>query len=156
MRNWLGVNAILWLPLLLASYASADEAADRVAIDRTIAALNESPLPAGVFTKGASSELGQLPDAPAFRISRPAGDLSRPTITISHEPWGEATISLPAESLNPRIVSDRTRLITPDVAVADGRWTYQEGATTRTIRLLFVMRKDSDGWKIATARVLAS
>ena len=40
MRHYAGVKAILCLALLFAAHASADEAADRGAIDRTIAALN--------------------------------------------------------------------------------------------------------------------
>ena len=62
MRHYSNVGAILCLPLLLASYVSADEAADRTAIDRAIASLNQQPQPTGVFTADAYSELDRLPD----------------------------------------------------------------------------------------------
>src|ERR1039458_6776399 len=98
---------------------------------------------------------------PAFR--------NRPTVTISHEPWGEATINFPwtdylikalrartLEILNPRIGSRTIRFLTPDVALVDGAWTYKDdGATTRTTLLLFVMKKERGNWKIASIRVLA-
>ena len=99
---------------------------------------------------------------------RPPGDLvslpriDRPTVTISHEPWGEAAIGVPAlaslpavEILNPRIVNGAIRLIAPGVAVADGDWTYKDGAVTQTIPLFFVLKKEGDSWKFASLRVLA-
>ena len=173
MRHCPGVKPILWLSLIIASCAScaaADEAADRVVIQRTIAALNEFPPRAALFTPDASSELGRLPTVQGrvYRIPGPSRDpaamprVDRPTVTISHEPWGEAAIGLPGmeslpalEILNPRIVSGAIRFITPHVAVVDGDWTYKDGAVTETTPLLFVMKKEGDGWKIASLRVLA-
>jgi len=171
MRHYASVKAILCLPLLLASYASADEAADRVAIDRAVAALNELPQRAAVFTEDASSELKRLPNAKprAFRILGPQDDgmsLPRtdgPTVTISHEIWGEATINIPGvaslsafEILNPRIANGAIRFITAEVALTDGAWTYEdESGTTQTIPILFVMKKEGSNWKIASLRVLA-
>jgi hypothetical protein len=172
MRHYPRVKAVLYLPLFFAAYASADEAADRVAIGRAIATLNELPQRAALFTEDASAsfELERLwKGVPlAFRILEPSRDpvslpqAERPTVTISHEPWGEATINLPGmgslpalEILNPRIVSRTIRFITPDVALADGAWTYKDGATTQTIPLLFVMKKEEGNWKIASLRLLA-
>ena len=170
MRHYAGVKAILCLPLFFAAYASADEAADLVAIGRAISKLNELPRPTGLFTEdaNASSELEGLPKVNplAFRM---AAFRNRPTVTISHEPWGEATINFPwtdylikalrartLEILNPRIGSRTIRFLTPDVALVDGAWTYKDdGATTRTTPLLFVMKKERGSWKIASIRVLA-
>jgi hypothetical protein len=67
-----------------------------------------------------------------------------PNVTISHEPWGEATINL----MSPGILIATIRFITPDVALADG--------TTHTIPLLFVMKREGENWKIASVYVLAS
>jgi hypothetical protein len=85
-----------------------------------------------------------------------------PTVTISHEPWGEATINFPGrrhffpiEIVNPRIESRTIRFITTDVALADAACTYQEDGTTRTTPLLLVMKKEGNDWKIASLRVLA-
>jgi hypothetical protein len=171
MRHYATVKATLCLPLLLASYAWADEAADRVAIDRAVAALNELPQRADVFTDDAYSELERLPNVKprAFRIPGPQDDrvsLRRtdgPTVTISHEIWGEATINIPGvapvpalEILNPRITNGAIRFITPDVALTDGAWTYEgDSGTTQAIPVLFVMKKEGDNWKIASLRVLA-
>jgi hypothetical protein len=184
MRHYAGVKVILCLPLFFAAYASADEAADLVAIGRAISKLNELPRPTGLFTEdaNASSELEGLPKVnplafrmAAFRILEPPSDpvfllqADHPTVTISHEPWGEATIDFPCteylikalrartlEILNPRIGSRTIRFLTPDVALVDGAWTYKDdGATTRTTLLLFVMKKERGNWKIASIRVLA-
>lgn len=75
---------------------------------------------------------------------------------ISHKPWGEATINFPgAEVANPRIESRTIRLVTPDVALSDGAFTYKaEGRKTETTPLLFVMKKEGDRWNIASIRLL--
>ncbi len=162
-RHSVRVKTSLCLPLLFASYTLADESADRAAIGRVIAGLNELPRRAALFTEDsdALTELGRLPKvAPVeYRVRRPGG-ADRPTVTISHEPWGEAAIDFPGmptsvESVNPRIVSNAIRVLTPDVALADGAWTYKaRDGTTQTIPLLFVMKKEGDDWKIAALRIL--
>ncbi len=173
------MKAILWIPLLLASYAAAEEVADRPAIDHTIAALNEIPLRTAIFTGDASSELRQLPDVRPTSVRggmvglagspAPLPHIDGPTVTISSEPFGEATIQFPGvqvlpglssnsamEVLNPRIASSTIRFITPEVALADGTWTYRDtSGATQTIPLLFVMKKEGEDWKIASLRVLA-
>jgi hypothetical protein len=158
-RRQLWPNRVLTLlpvSFLLAASVWADESADRVAIDRTIAALNEVPLHAALFTGDgdAAAVLEQLRKGitPMYRPR------SSPSVTISHEPWREATIHLPApanEVINPRIASGSVRFITPDVALVDGSFTNRDGSGTQTKALLFVLRKQADGWKIASLRVLA-
>lgn len=150
------MKAILCLPLLLCSYAWADEAGDRAAISRTIAALNEQPRRSVVFTADASSELDRLPDVKPKSIRvLSVSDLTVPvpgpfgaTVTISHEPFGEAT--------NPRIASGAIRFITPDVALADGIWAYKDDSgATQTIPLLLAMKREGEDWKIVSLRLLA-
>lgn len=154
------------LCLLLASavYVLADEASDRAAIERTIAGLNEMPRRGALFIDEANAlaELARLPRvAPGSRILRPRGDPPLPTVTISHEPWGEATINFPLmasptlEILNPRITGGAVTFITPDVALCDGTWTYNDGSALQTIPLLLVMKKEGADWKIASLRMLA-
>ena len=88
-------------------------------------------------------------------------------MTISHEPWGEATIDLPGVAslatfeipitLQPRIVNGAIRFITPDAALTDRVWTYEDGSgATQATPILFVMKKEGDNWKIASLRVLSS
>jgi hypothetical protein len=173
------VKAILCLPLLLASYASAEEAADRTAIEHTIAALNELPQRPAIFTGDGASELRRLPDVRPTAVRGaivglsgnpgPAPRMDGPTVTISSEPFGEATINFPGvtvlpglsststtQVLNPRISPGAIRFITPEVAVADGTWTYKDNSgATQTVPLLFVMKKEGDDWKIASVRLLA-
>jgi hypothetical protein len=160
----------LCVPLLFTCYSWADEAADRVAIDHTINALNEVPQHAALFTPDAdaSSELAWLPKVRPFRILGPVADAKplpptdSPTVTISKEPWGEVTINFPgaislppANILAPRIASGNIRFITLDVALDDGAWIYDDGAVMRSVPLLFVMKREGDNWKIASLRVLA-
>jgi hypothetical protein len=172
------VKAILCIPLLLASYAYAEEAADRTGIEHTIAALNELPRRTAIFTGDAASDLRQLPDVKPTAVRgvilgqsgnpSTAPRMDGPTVTISGEPFGEATINFPSvtvvpglsstatmQVLNPRIASGAIRFISPDVAVADGTWTYKDNSgATQTTPLLFVMKKEGDDWKIATLRAL--
>ena len=79
---------------LFASCALADEIADRAAIGRVIAALNERP-----------ARIAQIGESPAAAreleaLMRPREvwnpNPGSPHVTISHEPWGEATINYPA------------------------------------------------------------
>jgi len=168
-RHYVWVTVILHIPLLLAALAGPDEAADRAAIGRTIAALNEVPQRTTLFAPGAdaTSEIERLWKGKrlVYRISGTSIDSTtsfsggRPTITISHEPWGEAAINLPplrAEMIRPHIVSGTIRFIAEDVAVADGPGRYELDGVSQTTPLFFVMKRDGDDWKIAAVRVLAA
>ncbi len=119
------VKVICCLALLFVPYVLADESADRLAIDRAIGGLNEIPRRMELFAAGAeTSELERLrkiTPISTVRTLRQSSDLGsvridRPTVTISHEPWGEATINfpelapLPMEILNPRIVRRTIRV----------------------------------------------
>jgi len=161
VRHSPSVNAILCLWLLSATYVMAEEPADRTAIERTIAGLNELPRRATLFTDeaNASAELARLPKVP--RRLKPHGDPPKPTVTISHEPWGEATIDFPAmanptmDIVNPRIAGGPVTFITPESALVDGTWTYNDGSMLQTIPMFFVMKKEGADWKIASLRVVA-
>jgi hypothetical protein len=156
MRHFARMKALLWAPLLFAACAFADEAADRIAIGHAIVSLNEPSQHRAAFTGDglAYSEFERLRRANpmAFRIIGPGADsvsTDHPTVTISHEPWGEATINFPKS--HPSIA-----FITPEVALAEGACIDEDDhATTQTRPLLFVMKKEGDDWKIASLRVLA-
>jgi len=128
----------------LAACAFADAAADRIAIGQTTAGLNEQPRPAALFTadSDAPAELARLLKAPA----------DPPTVTISHEPFGEATINFPAVT-PPRFSVRAIRFVTPDVALADGGGAYSD---TQTVPVLFIMKREDGVWKIASLRRLAA
>jgi hypothetical protein len=69
-------------------------------------------------------------------------------VVISHEPWGEASISW--SGCGP-IVSRATRFITADVALTEAGCAYDESSS---VPVLFVMKRDGPDWKLAAARVL--
>jgi hypothetical protein len=144
------MKAVLCASLVFVPHAFADDAADRVAIGRAIAALNE-PSHSTLFGDG-GAEFERLRSIYplAFQIIGPAaGPDHHPTVTISHEPWGEATINLSAS--RPSVA-----FITPDVALAEGACSYEDShAERQTTPLLFAMKKVGDDWKIASIRVLA-
>ena len=145
---------VYFLGILLAAYiAFADEQSDRKSIERVLAALNTVPLRSGLFTV----------DADGITVLLKPLDVKRgatPTVTISKEPWGEATIQWP-DSLSagraeiPRIAGRAIRFITPDAALADAVRTFGNGTQTKSKPLLFVLKRVGSEWKIATIRELA-
>jgi len=167
MQSSASSKSVMRLPMSAASFAlitlfpslapAADEARDRAAINHTIAALNEFPLSTGLFVDDVSSDLARLPKVKPLASRALVPTVQRVSLTISHEPLGEARIDLePAvEILNPNIASGETRFLTPDIAVVDGKWTYKNGETTETTPLFFVMQRVGDDWKIASLRLLA-
>src|SRR5262245_58009001 len=57
-----------------------------------------------------------------------------------NEPWTVMTV--------PRVVSAKIRFITPDVAIVDEATTVEGAVTlTRSVPLLFVMKKESTTWR---------
>jgi hypothetical protein len=112
----------------------------------------QSPPHEPVFTEqvNGSEEFLRLRKAHprAFQIT------DRPSMTISHEPWGEATLNIPAY-----VHADSNRAIsfvTSDVALVQGFFTFKDNDGVRQPKaLLFVLKKEENGWKIASIRVLA-
>jgi len=149
------------LPFLLAAGAWADEAADRTAIVRTVTALNDPAQRADVFAKGTNAAAELLRLGNAFPIRAPAagepplGSKSGPTVEISHEPWGEATIWPAAWGMAlaiPRVESGPIQFLNPEVALVEG--TGQAAGRIQSIRILFVMLREGGEWKIGAIRIL--
>lgn len=161
VRHPAGMRVVWCFLLLCVPCLGADESADRVAIERAISGLNEFRL-AAPFTQDSSAldELKRLPNVAPLKW-RDLGPGCKPTVKISHEPWGEATIGCQFETprtvemLNPRISGGAVTFITPDVALSEGSWTYDNGSTQQTIPLFFVLKKEGAEWKIASLRILA-
>jgi hypothetical protein len=155
MRHYAGMKAILCLPLVFASCAWADDAADRVAIGQVIASLNELTSRTAVIADSPAAA-GELAALRLRKLSIQGSGL--PSVTISHEPWGEATINFPNfpgnEVLPGKIVAGAIRFITPKVALADGDLTRADGVSVHE-PILFVMKKVGNEWKIASVRMLA-
>ena len=148
---------LLCLPLLFASFAWADEVTDRDAIRTVIATLNDSPSAANSDAPFELARLRQL-HPNEFRVIAPSDDswvqTSEPVLVVSKQPWGEARIDFPTV---PMRVNHAITFVEPDVALAEGAYTYRDtSATLQTVPLLFVMKREGDGWKIAALRVLAA
>lgn len=139
------MKVLLFLPLFLAAGLRADEAQDRTAIDKVIAALNDPRQRAGLFTKDVDSAVDSNRLIDLHRAS--ASDLG---LTIGRdETWIQLT--------TPRVVSGSIRFVTPTVALVDGASTV-DGAVTiaRRVPLLFVMKKEGAMWRISAVRVVAA
>ena len=141
MRHFCVVKLILCFPLLCAFGLWADEAQDRAAIDKAIAALNDPAQRAGLFTKDADSsvDLGRLLDLHRKNSS------SRGFVIGMDETWTEMTV--------PRVVSGSIRFVTPDVAIVDGASTIRGAVTLApSVPLLFVMKREGKEWRIGAVR----
>jgi len=126
------VKIVACLAILLASAAWADEAADRVAIEATVAGLNTPPSLPSLFTKDFAN----------------GNELSRfltpfPTVVISREPMGEATLSI----AHGHFVLRSVAFVSPDTGVVV--------AVYERVPVLFVMRREESSWRIASFRVLS-
>ena len=123
------MKRILCLSILIATYAWADEAAERKAIEQQIAAFNDhSKSATDLFTA----------DAP---------DSERAALSAHQEPLSEVT--------PPKIVIRSVRLITFDVALVECVATeYGSLIMARSTSMLLVMKKGELQWRIASLRVL--
>jgi hypothetical protein len=137
------VKPILCFSLFCAVGLWADEARDRAAIDKAIAALNDPVQRANVLTKDVDSSV----DFDRLIDLHRRGSLSLGFAIGRNEPWTELTV--------PRVLSGSIRFVTPDVAIVDGASTIR-GAVTLAPRvpLLFVMKKEGVEWRISAVRVL--
>jgi hypothetical protein len=116
-RHFCVVKLILCFPLLCAFGLWADEAQNRAAIDKVIAALNDPAQRAGLFTKDVDSNV----DFDRLVDLHKKNSLSPGVLIGTDETWTEMTI--------PRVVSGSIRFITPDVAIVHGASTIR-GAVT--------------------------
>jgi hypothetical protein len=122
------MKTLLCIPLLLCASAWADEAADRAAIGRLVAALNTSQDTSSLFIPGAENEMPRIAD-PEPR-----------------QPWSETT--------KPALVLGSVRFITPDVALADAVYGQYGSTIIRRYPLLLVVKREGQEWRIASLRLL--
>lgn len=166
LRSTLRAAAIL----IFCVFASAQDDADRTAIHQTIAAISKFPRTKDLFTADFDSastlqqfwqgkKLRYAIDLSAPKPASPSSPSVTPTIVISPEPWGEATLGMPGqpvEIVNPRIETKSIRFLAPGVAMTDASLIYVESPEkTQTTPLLILLKKDSTTWKIASLRILA-
>ena len=124
------MKRILCLSILIATFAWADEAAERTAIERQIATFNNhSKAAADLFTA----------DAP---------DSERVFLSAHQEPLSEVT--------PPKISIRSVRFITSEVVLVECLATeYGSVIVARSTLMLLVMKKSEAQWRIASLRVLS-
>jgi hypothetical protein len=122
----------------------ADEAGDRDAITRAVAALNDPAQRPRIFTKDVDTivDFDRLID-----LHLPCSSCGGVAIG-RNETWRELSV--------PRIVINSIRFITPDVSVVDGASTIRGAVTlAASVPLLFVLKKEGSEWRIDAVRRLA-
>jgi hypothetical protein len=63
------------------------------------------------------------------------------TLASSKQNSGKRTIEI-----------ESVRFLSPDTAIADGRYEITGGATDRRMRTSFIMIRTKDGWRVAAIR----
>lgn len=113
---------VILIITLLSGMAWADEAADRVAITRTVAAAAKPDAKAAdLLTADFDGELVKLPAA---------------------QPWCELDC--------PKLTFGAVRFITPDVALVDG--TATGDGVVPSPAFIAILKRVGDGWRIASMR----
>jgi hypothetical protein len=134
------MKPILCFSLLFSACLCADEAADRVVIEKVIGAFNaprSDPHARCLFSLFTS-------DADPAELER-LSDMQRRMREISSSPWSEVT--------PPRIVAKRIRFVTPDVALVDAAIAQIGSLSGSHEPVLFVMKKQGTEWWIASLRL---
>ncbi len=141
--------------VLVASAVWADETTGRAAIEATVASLNTSPSQPNLFTSDFANadELQRFLGQDGVVVRTEAA-----TLTISHQPMGEATLQLPpADSiLLKRFVTRSVTFLSPDTSVVVAIHERQfEPAASKPVPVLFVLMREGSDWHIASFRVLS-
>ncbi len=150
------MKKVLCLAILFTSALWADEAADRAAVETTIAALNSPQIKPDIFTADFpnAAELQRFQQPALLRI--PAeGNVIRSqagTLVISREPMGEA-IWYPGPAISPAAIAIKPRFVTRSVTFVSTD-TAIVVATHGRESALFVLKNESSNWRIASFRVL--
>ena len=135
--------SLLGLAITLAAQTpaltSADDSAIHQLVNNYLGARehNDAKALASLFTP----EADQLVSSGEWRKGRES--VVKGTLASSRNTGGNRTITI-----------QNIRLITPDVAVADGRYelTGLKGGVTRSMWSTFVVKRESNGWRIAAIR----
>lgn len=134
------------LPLLLSAAAlPAAESDDRAAIASVLAAVADPLHSERLFTADADPEERSI-RLIDLHIRRNA---ALPVMVGTNEPWREMTI--------PRVVAERIRFLTPDVALVDAVSTIAGAVTLRQrVPLIFVLKREGNDWRISALRAASA
>jgi hypothetical protein len=127
------MTRLVFSVLFCSALAFADGPADRKLIDTVIHALKTAKPASSLFTTDADSDLG--------RLQSMEQEMRKPAQTL----WPEVG--------PPVLVIDSMRFLTADIALVNAV-EKQIGVGTIRIPLLFVMKREPSGWKIALLRIL--
>jgi hypothetical protein len=123
------VRRILYLSILVATCAWADDTSDREAVERVIAAVNNH-----------SRSLSDL-----FTTDAPENE--QVMLSANEQPWSEVT--------SPRITARSIRMISPQIALVECTNTqYGSAIIVQNTSMLLVMKKDGEQWRIACVQPL--
>ena len=147
------MKIVLCLAILATSAVWAEEAADRAAIEATVAALNTSPTPSNIFIADFpnAAELQRVRQETSPVIPRRPSDgavihTEAGTLVISRAPMGEATWYANLTAGLRRFVTRSVTFVASDTAVVVATYERQS--------VLLVMKHEGSDWRIASFRVL--
>lgn len=145
--------------LLCLPPAFADEKGDREDIEKTIAAMEDSPFSARWYARGFQfDEVEQL----GFGWLSALGAQEPAPVAISKEPWGEATIVGPrirtvdgkpkavANRLEGKFRVESIRFVTKDIALIDASYSRGQGPDA----VLLIMHWQDGEWQFVSIRKL--
>jgi hypothetical protein len=127
------MGRLLAAAIICAALAYAQAARDRIAIEDLIHSLNTAQPVSALFTAGAESDLDRLQ-------------------AIQREM--KIAVNRTSGVAPPAFVMAEVRFLGPDVAMVNAAEVQLGGESPRKIPVLFVLRRDTAGWKIAALRLL--
>ena len=127
------MGRLLAAAIICAAFAYPQGARDRIAVEDLIHSLNSAQSVSALFTADAESDFGRLQV------------IQREMRSAVNETSGVAP---------PAFVMTDVRFLGSDVAMINAAEVQLGGGSPRKIPVLFVLRRDTGGWKIAALRLL--
>jgi hypothetical protein len=128
------IIALIAATLPFTGIAYADGPADRTAIETVIHSLKTAEHVSDLFTADADSDLNRL------------RAIEQNMNASAHTPWSETG--------PPVLLINTVRFISADVAIVNAA-EARIGPIPSNVPVLFVMKKETSGWKIALLRVVS-
>jgi hypothetical protein len=127
------MKRLLAAAILFAGYAYPQSARDRIAVEDLIHSLDTAQPVSALFTTDAESDLNRL-------------------LAIQREMT--SAVNVTSGAAPPAFVMTDVRFLDPDVAIVNAAEIQLGGGSPRKVPVLFVVKRDTGGWKIAALRLL--
>ena len=127
------MGRLLAATIICAAFAYPQGARDRIAVEDLIHSLNTAQPVSALFTADAESDLDRLQA------------IQREMRSAVNQTSGVAP---------PAFVMTEVRFLGPDVAMVNAAEVQLGGGSPKKIPVLFVLRRNTVGWKIAALRLL--